>query len=113
MLAWSLQTLHNWIEHIQAAFLPIMERGFTAALNGWNGWPFTGYGYEGGIWPSVARFALVAVLLVGIALFLRLLFGPKGPLRGQGWHTIEEARKKKDLDTETSVKKTPSVPPEK
>lgn len=69
-----------------------------AKLDGWSGWPFSGYGYEGGFWPVVARFALVAVFLGGIALVLRLLFGPKGPLRGEGWETIQEAKKRREAE---------------
>ncbi len=43
-------------------------------------WPF-GPGYSEG-WISVTlKFLLIAVILGGIALFLRLLFGPGGPLR--------------------------------
>jgi len=45
-----------------------------------NTWPF-GPGYSEG-WVSVAlKFVLIAAILGGIALFLRILFGPGGPLR--------------------------------
>ncbi len=82
---------------------------FLCKLDGWSGWPFSGYGYEGGFWPVVARFLLVAVFLGAIALVLRLLFGPKGPLRGEGWETIQEANKRREaerLAAEEAAKQT-------
>lgn len=75
---------------------------FVCKLDGWSGWPFSGYGYEGGFWPVVARFVLVAVLLGAIALVLRLLFGPKGPLRGEGWETIQEANKRREAERQAA-----------
>lgn len=65
---------------------------------GWRGWPFSGFGYEGGFWPVVIRFLFVALLLGGIALFLRYLFGPKGRFRGQGWETIQEAKQREERE---------------
>jgi len=70
----------------------------VAELDGWSGWPFSGFGYEGGFWPVVARFIFIAVLLGAIALVLRLLFGPGGPLRGEGWETIQEANKRREAE---------------
>ncbi len=69
-------------------------------MSGWDGWPFSGYGYEGGILPSLARFAFVFVLIAVLALILRLLYGPKGPLRGKGWETIKEAREREERERE-------------
>lgn len=92
--------------------LPHCLRGLTASVtDGWSGWPFSGYGYEGGIWPVAARFALVAVLLGGIALLLRLLFGPKGPLRGEGWETIQEANKRRQREAEQRLEQEDSSAP--
>jgi hypothetical protein len=65
---------------------------------GWKGWPFSGFGYEGGFWPVVMRFLFVALLLGGIALFLRYLFGPKGRFRGKGWETIQEAKQREERE---------------
>lgn len=46
----------------------------------WRAWPFnSGYGEH--ILPSLARFVFVALIFGVILLFLRLLFGPGGPLR--------------------------------
>lgn len=84
-----------------AKFLPSMLDQLPRLLagsDGWSGWPFSGYGYEGGFWPVVARFVFIALLLGGIALLLRLLFGPKGPLRGEGWETIQEANKRREAE---------------
>jgi hypothetical protein len=48
---------------------------------GWKStWPF-GPGYSEGFLSVVLKFALIAVILGGIALFLRVLFGPGGPMR--------------------------------
>lgn len=69
-----------------------------AKLDGWGGWPFSGYGYEGGFWPVVARMAFVLCIFGGIVLTLRLLFGPKGPLRGKGWETIQEAKARREKE---------------
>ncbi len=72
---------------------------------GWKGWPFSGFGYEGGIWPVVARFFFVALILVAIALFLRLLYGPKGWFRGNDWETIQEAKKREQESEDKSTDK--------
>jgi len=45
-----------------------------------NTWPF-GPGYSEGWVSVVLKFILIAAILGGIALFLRILFGPGGPLR--------------------------------
>lgn len=67
-----------------------------------NTWPF-GPGYSEG-WISVAlKFLLIAAILGGIALFLRILFGPGGPLRDKEFDEPEDGgsqnasgRRKKD-----------------
>ncbi len=75
---------------------------------GWYMWPFHGYGLEGGVWPTVARYAFVAVIFAGICLFLRYLFGPGGPLRGEGWETIQQAREREAREkAETLAKPQP------
>ena len=59
----------------------------------WRAWPFnSGYGEH--ILPAVARFVFVSLIIGAILLFLRLLFGPGGPLRDK--ELDEEAR----LETE-------------
>lgn len=78
---WQVVSQHLWLS-------------FDAKLDGWSGWPFTGYGYEGGIWPSIARAAFLLLILVAISLFLRKLFGPGGKFRGEGWETIQEAKER-------------------
>ncbi len=59
----------------------------------WRAWPFNA-GYGEHILPAIARLAFVAIIIGGILLFLRLLFGPGGPLRDK--ELDEEAR----LETE-------------
>lgn len=63
----------------------------------WRAWPFnSGYGEH--ILPALARFVFVSLIIGGILLFLRLLFGPGGPLRDK--ELEEEAR----LETEQERK---------
>ncbi|NDV20579.1 SHOCT domain-containing protein [Pseudodesulfovibrio sp. JC047] len=62
--------------------IPSLFAGFFDFLNSpqWKAWPFnSGYGEH--LWPAIARFAFISVIMGGILLFLRLLFGPGGPLR--------------------------------
>ena len=63
--------------------------GAPAVPSSWDFWPF-GPGYGEGWLPVVARFAFVAGILFLIGLFLRLLMGPKGPLRDK-WIDEEAA----------------------
>lgn len=62
--------------------------------DGWSGWPFG----QGGFWPSVARLAFMALILGVIALVLRLLFGPKGPMRPEGFETRQEAQARREAE---------------
>ena len=59
----------------------------------WKAWPFNA-GYGEHFFPAVARLAFVFLIIGVILLFLRLLFGPGGPLRDK--ELEEEAR----LETE-------------
>lgn len=55
----------------------------------WRAWPFnSGYGEH--ILPAIARFIFISLIMGVILLFLRLLFGPGGPLRDK--ELEEEAR---------------------
>ncbi|BCS87420.1 SHOCT domain-containing protein [Pseudodesulfovibrio sediminis] len=55
----------------------------------WRAWPFnSGYGEK--ILPAIARLVFVSAIMGVILLFLRLLFGPGGPLRDK--EMDEEAR---------------------
>ena len=74
---------------------------------GWRMWPFTSLGYEGGFWPVVMKFVFVAVLFVAVSLLLRFLFGPGGPLRGEGWETIQEARAREEARKKSEQKPGP------
>ncbi len=71
-----------------------------AIHNPWDFWPFgPGYGEH---WPLVlARLGFIVGILALICLFLRLLFGPKGPLR-EKWidedAAEETARELEDLE---------------
>lgn len=67
----------------------------AAARTGWEGWPFGG---SAGPWlAGAARLAFVALVFVGLAWLLRLLFGPGGPLRPKEFGTehVEERRRAK------------------
>ena len=64
--------------------LPAILSGFFDFLDSpqWRAWPFnSGYGEH--ILPAIARLAFVTLIMGGIALFLRLLFGPKGWFRDE------------------------------
>jgi len=76
----------------------------TAAAGGmgWRGWPFSGWGYEGGFLVAGARVLFVALLLGGIAVLLRLLFGPGGPLREKGWEAMQEAEARRKAEAEAA-----------
>jgi len=75
--------------------IPLYLNGFFDFLDSpqWRAWPFnSGYGEH--IFPALARLAFVTLIIGAILLFLRLLFGPGGPLRDK--ELEEEAR----LETE-------------
>ncbi|WP_207259619.1 SHOCT domain-containing protein [Desulfovibrio sp. Huiquan2017] len=75
--------------------IPALLGGFFDFLDSpqWRAWPFnSGYGEH--ILPAVARLLFVSLIMGAILLFLRLLFGPGGPLRDK--ELDEEAR----LETE-------------
>lgn len=76
----------------------ILYFGNIMAVSNWTAWPFGASGYSGGFWPIVARFGYVTALFLLICLFLRLLFGPRGPLRGEGWETRAEARQRREKE---------------
>ena len=68
--------------------LPFLLADFFDFLDSpqWRAWPFnSGYGEH--ILPSVARLVFVALIFGAIMLFLRLLFGPGGPLRDKETRT--------------------------
>lgn len=46
----------------------------------WRAWPFNA-GYGDHILPAIARLVFVSIIMGGIVLFLRVLFGPNGFLR--------------------------------
>jgi len=61
----------------------------------WRAWPFnSGYGEH--ILPAIARFIFISLIMGGILLFLRLLFGPGGPLRDK--ELEEEARQQTEQE---------------
>ncbi|BDQ32885.1 SHOCT domain-containing protein [Pseudodesulfovibrio portus] len=75
--------------------IPLYLNGFFDFLDSpqWKAWPFnSGYGEH--LFPAVARLLFVSLIIGAILLFLRLLFGPGGPLRDK--ELEEEAR----LETE-------------
>ncbi len=59
----------------------------------WSMWPF-GPGFTGSWLLTVTKFVFIGVILALIMLGLRLLFGPKGPLRDKDLdREAEEERK--------------------
>ncbi|OIQ51752.1 hypothetical protein BerOc1_00209 [Pseudodesulfovibrio hydrargyri] len=61
----------------------------------WRAWPFnSGFGEQ--ILPAVARLLFVTLIMGVILLFLRLLFGPGGPLRDK--ELEEEARQETERE---------------
>ena len=68
----------------------------------WMAWPFTDYGWTSGFLPIVTKILFMGVIFVSLALILRLLFGPKGPLRGKGWETMQEAREREEREKEAA-----------
>jgi putative membrane protein len=75
--------------------IPLYLSGFFDFLDSpqWRAWPFnSGYGEH--LFPAIARLLFVSLIIGAILLFLRLLFGPGGPLRDK--ELEEEAR----LETE-------------
>jgi len=62
--------------------LPFLLASFFDFLNSpeWKAWPFNS-GYGENILPAIARFAFITLIMGAILLFLRVLFGPGGPLR--------------------------------
>ncbi|MCJ2164047.1 MULTISPECIES: SHOCT domain-containing protein [unclassified Pseudodesulfovibrio] len=71
--------------------MPIFFTGFLDFLDSpqWRAWPFnSGYGEH--VLPAIARLAFITLIMGVILLFLRLLFGPGGPLRDK--ELEEEAR---------------------
>lgn len=75
--------------------IPLFLNSFFDFLDSpeWRAWPFnSGFGEH--ILPAIARFIFISLIMGAILLFLRLLFGPGGPLRDK--ELEEEAR----LETE-------------
>ncbi len=63
------------------AFFSFVHFFCRAQEPGWkNTWPF-GPGWSEGWESTVLKFLLIAVILGGISLLLRFLFGPGGPMR--------------------------------
>ncbi|ADU62360.1 MAG: SHOCT domain-containing protein [Pseudodesulfovibrio sp.] len=62
--------------------LPTLVSDFFDFLDSpvWRAWPFNA-GYGEHILPSIARMAFVVLIFAVIIIFLRILFGPNGPLR--------------------------------
>lgn len=62
--------------------IPVFLSGFFDFMDSpiWRAWPFNA-GYGDHLLPSLARLAFVTLIMGVILLFLRLLFGPGGPLR--------------------------------
>ncbi|XXJ19952.1 SHOCT domain-containing protein [Desulfovibrio caledoniensis] len=77
--------------------IPALLGGFFDFLDSpqWRAWPFnSGYGEH--ILPALARLLFVTMIMGVILLFLRLLFGPGGPLRDK--ELEEEARQEAERE---------------
>ncbi len=64
--------------------LPTFLSGFFDFMDSpqWRAWPFnSGYGEH--ILPAIARLAFVTIIMGGIILFLRVMFGPNGYFRDE------------------------------
>lgn len=78
---------------------------FTAQVHQtskWDIWPFNA-GYGGDWQTSLATYAFSALILGGICLFLRLLYGPKGIWRDKEMDREAEAiiaRELRDLEAQ-------------
>lgn len=74
------------------SYLNIMAQ--AALPSKWSGWPFNS-GFGGDWQTSIATYAYSALILGGICLFLRLLYGPKGIWRDKEMdREAEEIRRK-------------------
>ncbi|MDQ7031239.1 MAG: hypothetical protein Q9M37_00760 [Desulfonauticus sp.] len=62
-------------------------------MSKWRFWPF-GPGYEGGFWYALSKFALIAVFLLIIVVYLRILFGPRGIFREEPERYVQRDKKK-------------------
>lgn len=72
---------------------------FTAQVHQpskWDIWPFNA-GYGGDWQTSLATYAFSALILGGICLFLRLLYGPKGIWRDKEMDQEAEAIIRREL----------------
>ncbi|MEZ7198173.1 SHOCT domain-containing protein [Pseudodesulfovibrio karagichevae] len=77
--------------------IPAFLGGFFDFMDSpqWRAWPFNA-GYGEHILPAVARLLFVTLIMGVILLFLRLLFGPGGPLRDK--ELEEEARRETERE---------------
>lgn len=62
----------------------------------WKVWPFNS-GYGEPMLPAIARFVFISAILGGILFFLRLLFGPGGPLRDKELDRLADEERAKEL----------------
>jgi len=70
----------------------------------WTGWPFNS-GFGGDWQTSFATYAFSAIILGGICLFLRLLYGPGGIWRDKEMEReAEEARRKAHAELEADLR---------
>ncbi|OIO00843.1 MAG: hypothetical protein AUJ49_09195 [Desulfovibrionaceae bacterium CG1_02_65_16] len=70
----------------------------------WNGWPFNS-GYGGDWQTSLATFAFSALILGGICLFLRLLYGPHGIWRDHEMdREAEETRRRERAELDAAYR---------
>ncbi|MDO9631593.1 MAG: SHOCT domain-containing protein [Humidesulfovibrio sp.] len=68
----------------------------TTLPSKWDGWPFNS-GFGGDWQTTLATYAFSALILGGICIFLRLLYGPKGIWRDKEMEREAEEKKSREL----------------
>ncbi|MEF2229753.1 MAG: SHOCT domain-containing protein [Pseudodesulfovibrio sp.] len=77
--------------------IPALAAGFLDFMDNpiWRAWPFNA-GYGEHLLPAVARMIFVALIMGGVLLFLRFLFGPGGRLRDEEMDREAEAERRRE-----------------
>jgi len=68
----------------------------TVLPSKWDGWPFNS-GFGGDWQTTLATFAFSALILIGICVFLRALYGPKGIWRDKEMDREAEETRRREL----------------
>lgn len=79
-----------------AAILSACSAVAPAAPSFWDTWPF-GPGYGESMLAVAAKAVFLLLILGGVVLFLRVLFGPKGFFREKEWDRDNEQEARQEL----------------